>query len=331
MRVVSVPLQSLRSMVTRPVSRFAARKAPLGSQPTRAELAVLRAVTYASLFQYPLTPAEARRTLVGCALSDTELMALFRSSAFLQARLDYRRGLFVPAGRAGWIEERSAREARSLALIAAHRRFLNVLCAIPFVRLMAVSGSLAHLNATRDADLDLFVITAGPRVWSVTATIVVAAKLMGCRKTVCANFVVADSDLAIEPPDEFSANQIIHLRPIAGAGAYREFLDANPFVRATYPNFDPREKRAWPFQPSRWAARVKRALEIALAIPSGLIEAACRGAYGWYLRRKIRRWRSPDQVRLTPTQMKLHGNSHRQDIAHKFEQALQALALRQRQ
>lgn len=284
---------------------------------------MLRAVTYASLFQYPLTPAEARRTLVGCELSETELMALYRSSVFLQDRLDYRRGLFVPVGCAEWVEERGAREARSLDLIAAHRRFLNVLCAIPFVRLMAVSGSLAHLNATSDADLDLFVITKGPRVWSVTATIVVLAKLMGCRKTVCANFVVADSDLAIEPPDEFSANQIIHLRPVAGADAYRDFLDANPFVRDTYPNFDPREKRTWPFRPSPWAARFKRVLETMFAIPSGVIEAICRGAYGRYLRQKVRSWRSPNQVRLTRTQMKLHGNSHRQDIMRRFEQALQ--------
>lgn len=284
---------------------------------------MLRAVTYASLFQYPLTPAEARRTLVGCTFSETELMALYRSSTFLRDRLDYRHGFFVPAGRTEWVEERAAREARSRRVIAAHRRFLNILCAIPFVRLMAVSGSLAHLNATSDADLDLFVITKGPRVWSVTATIVVLAKLMDCRKTVCANFVVADSDLAIEPQDEFSANQIIHLRPVSGAGAYRDFLAANPFVREIYPNFDSREKRAWPFTPSPWAARIKRALETMLAIPSGVVEVMCRGAYGWYLRRKVQGWRSPDQVRLTRTQMKLHGNSHRQDITRRFEQALQ--------
>jgi hypothetical protein len=110
---------------------------------------------------------------------------------------------------------------------------------------------------------------------------------------------------------------------VAGADAYRDFLDANPFVRETYPNFDPREKRAWPFRPVPWAARVKRVLETTLAIPSGVIEAMCRGAYGWYLRRKVRSWRSPDQVRLTRTQLKLHGNSHRQDIMRRFEQALQ--------
>ena len=329
-RVVSVLLRNLQDEVTGPVSRFAERKAVPAAVPSRAEAAVLRAVTYASLFQYPLTPAETRRTLVGCRLSETGLMALYRSSAFLQARLDYRGGFFVPAGRESWVHERAAREARSLRLIDEHRRFLNVLSAIPYVRLLAISGSLAHLNATRHADLDLFVITRGPRVWSITTVIVLAAKLMGCRRTVCANFVVSDRDLAVGPPDEFSANQIIHLCPIVGAEAHREFLDANPFVQATYPNFDSREKRAWPFTPAPWAGRIKRVLEWAFAIPSSAVEAICRAAYGWYLRRKVRHWASPDQVRLTNTHLKLHGNSHRQAIKERFAVAVRRAVLSQK-
>jgi len=297
---------------------------PFAAVPSVAEMSVLRAVIYASLFQFPLTPVEARRTLVGCALSEIELMALYRQSGFLQKRLDYRRGYFVPAGRGEWVVERADREARSRRFIDANRRVLNVLCAIPFVRLLAISGSLAHLNAPRDADLDLFVITRGQRAWSVSAAIVVLSKLMGCRAIVCANFVVTDTDMSIEPRDEFSANQTIHLRPVIGADAYREFLDANPFVRTVYPNADSCEQPLWPFTPSLWAARIKRVLETALVIPSRTIEAICRGAYGWHLRRKVQNWASPDQVRLTRTQLKLHGNSHRQAIRKRFDTAVRA-------
>lgn len=293
--------------------------APALDPPSTEEAAVLRAVTYASLFEFPLTPAEVRRSLVHCVLSETELMALYRCSRFLQGRVTYRQGVFVPAGSEAWIAMRATRESQSRALIAAHGRILHVLCAMPFVRLLAVSGSLAHLNASRDGDVDLFVITRGARVWSVTTAIVVIAKLMGCRKTVCANFVVSDTDMVIAPQDEFSANQILHLRTIAGAEAYRKFLEENPFVRDTYRNFDPREKRPWPFTPSPWAARIKRVLEFALTIPSKPIEWTCRIGYGWYLRRKLNGWASPDQVRMTKTQLKLHGNSHRESIRRKFE------------
>lgn len=231
----------------------------------------------------------------------------------------------MPAGQSAWVAERALREGRSLRMIARRARFLNALCAMPFIRLVAVSGSLAHLNATDDADLDLFIITKGPRVWSVTAATVVLAKLMRCRQAVCANFVVSDEDLVIQPQDEFSANQILHLRPVIGADAYREFLDANPFVRAMYPNFDPRERSAWPFTPSPWAARVKRVLEFVCSLPSHAFEASCRVTYGWYLRRKVRTWASPEQVRLTRTQLKLHGHSHRQAIQRRFAEATAAI------
>lgn len=295
------------------------------AEPSAAEAAVLRAVTYASLFQFPMTCAEARRTLVGLEISEFELMSLYRQSGFLQRRIEYRQGVFVLVGHDDWIEERAGREARSLRLIASHRRFLNVLCAMPFIRLLAISGSLAHMNASRDADLDLFVITRGPRVWTVTAMIVGLSKLMGFRRSVCANFVVSDTDMTIAPQDEFSANQIVHLRPVLGADTYRAFLDANPFVRATYPNFDPRERRVFPFTASPRCASIKRVLETMLSPVSGLLEAAIRGPYGWYLRRKVRRWASPDQVRLTPTQLKLHGNSHRHAIQAEFDRACERI------
>lgn len=321
---MSATLRAVHIDVTRPESRFAERKPqPSANSPSPAELAVLRAVTYAGLFQFPLTPAEARRTLVGCALSETSLMALYRASEFLQARVEYRKGFFVPVGRGDWIVERVGREARSLRLIRAHKRFLNVLCTVPFIRLLAVSGSLAHLNATRDADLDLFIVTSGPRVWSVTVAVVLLAKVMGCRKTVCANFTVSDWDLVVKPQDEFAANQIIHLRPVIGAEAYREFLEANSFARMVYPGFDVREQVKWPFAPARWTFAVKRALTVLSWLPAGVVETACRVGYRWHLRRKISRWPSPDQVQLTRTQLKLHGNSHRATIAKKFDEALQ--------
>ena len=322
MAVVTVLLRTLRDEVTPSVSRFAPRKPEVDAQPSPEELAVLRAVTYASLFEFPMTPAETRRTVVGCTISETELMALYRRSDFLRHRLHYSQGYFVPVGCEEWIDLRAERGVSSLALIERHRRFLHVLCALPFVSLAAVSGSLAHLNATRDSDLDLFVITRGAHVWTVTAAIVVISKLMGCRGTVCANYVVADSDLAVGQQDEFAANQIVHVRPLTGAAAYRAFLEANPFTRSIYPNFDPRERRPFPFVPAGWTSTIKQILEALLILPAPAIEAAVRVPYGWYLRRKVRRWASPDQVRLTRTQLKLHGYSHRDAIGRRFDAAL---------
>ena len=43
--------------------------------------------------------------------------------------------------------------------------------------------------------------------------------------------------MAIEPADLFSANQIIHLRPITGHDVFRRFVEANPFVQRVLSEF----------------------------------------------------------------------------------------------
>jgi hypothetical protein len=60
-----------------------------------------------------------------------------------------------------------------------------------------------------------------------------------------------------------------------------------------------------------------------LAWPSYPVEALCRSAYGWYLRRRSAGWRSPGQVRLERDALKLHTQSHRQSILDRFERAVE--------
>jgi hypothetical protein len=285
---------------------------------TAAEVAILRAILYASIFDFPLSLEELRRAL-SCPIALDDLRRIMARSRFLQSRVEQRNGWCVPAGRTDLIDRRLAREAQSRRFLATNRRLLDVACALPFTRLIAISGSLAHLNADADADLDLFVITRGPHVWTVTLLLVLAAKLLRRRNVVCANFVLADSHLALEQHDLYTASQVLHLRPVTGAEGYAAFVDANPFVRRWYPNADAQPAPEFPLPAAGWLRRMKRPLEALLSWPSGLIERFCRRAYGWHLRRVGARWQSPDQVRLDPCCLKLHTNSHRAAVLDRFE------------
>jgi hypothetical protein len=292
---------------------------PAGA-PTRLEAAILDAVLYAAVFEFPLTPAEVHRALLGVERPADEVRRACEGSAWLRARLDRRDGLIFPRGRECWVAQRRAREARSRAFLQAHRPVLRLFCALPFVRLLALSGSLAHLNGGADADLDLFIVTRGRRVWCVTLAIVLLAKLLRRRRIVCANFVLADSRLALEQQDLFAASQAIHLKPLVGGDALRVFLDANPFVAALYPN-----ARAWPTlpieaKPGAALRRLKRALEVSLAVPSMIAEPLCRWAYGRHLRREVAHATSPEQVRLGVDVLKLHTRSHRRPVLERYDE-----------
>jgi hypothetical protein len=293
---------------------------------TTREIAIARSVVYASLFDYPLTLEQLHYALIESDQTRPEILAVYEGSALLQDIIEYRDGFFFPRGRGELIAERRRREARSDLFLAQHRLALRLICALPFTRLVALSGSIAHRNLEPNGDLDLFIVTRGPRVWTVTVMLLVMTRLLRRRRTICANFLVADSHLAVDQPDLFTANQIIHLQPIAGGAMIERLRAANPFVGQCYPNSGTR----LPQPPlvdarSRGLALVQRALEAVLRLPSPLVERACREAYAWHLRRRANSWRSPDQVRLQSDYLKLHTRSHRHAVLDRFQATVDTL------
>ena len=285
------------------------------------EQAFLESVIYASLFDYPVTLAQLREGLIRQAATESELARCYASSLLLQATVEWAEPYYFPRGRRDLLETRRRREAGSRQLLADLAKPMALMTAMPFVRMVALSGSLAHLNAEGEADLDLFVVTRPGRVWSVTVTALAIARLFGWRARLCLNYVVSERALMVGPADLFCANQIVYLRPVCGHSTYLAFLESNRFVERFYPNFQPRRSSA---RDSTW---MRRAVEHALdwtAAP--LYERLCRLIYGGHLRRRAHTWRSRDQVRLDRECLKLHTHSHRREVMEQFEQALEDAA-----
>ena len=288
---------------------------------TPEERAIAESVLFASLFDYPLTLAELRRTLIGSLQTPTRILARHAASERLQAIVGTRDGFFFPRARPELVDVRRTRERYSRALLRRHRRFLQLAAAMPYVRLVALSGSAAHLNVEDGGDLDLFVVTRGAHAWSVTVGLILLAKALRCRRVICANYVMADTRLEADDCDLFTASQLLHLKPLSGPQAHHALLAANPFVFDFYPNASiaippPDTPRV------RLAHRVKRAVEAVCAVPAWALEGCCRVAYGGYLRAQATEWASPDQVRLERDRLKLHTRSHRRRVLDTFTHAM---------
>jgi hypothetical protein len=297
--------------------------AAVSFQPlTRArERAFLQSVLYAALFDYPLTVQQLREALIGQRADEAMLLDWYAQSAYLQSAVEYDNGHFFPRGRRDLLDRRARREATSRRLLETLAAPLNLISRLPFVRMVALSGSLAHLNGDADADLDLFVITAPRRVWTVTVAALALARLCGWRQRLCLNYVVSERALWVAPADLFSANQIVHLQPIAGHTSYLRFLDANRFVERFYPNFRPRPTAC------EATPALSRGVEVLLNCSVGaLLEWACRLVYQSHLRARAHSWLSRDQVRLERECLKLHTTSHRHDVMTRFERDVEAAA-----
>jgi hypothetical protein len=306
--------------------------------PDRAqERAFLQAVVYAGLFEYPLTPAQLRETLIGARAGDEDVVAWYRASERLQEAVEYGGGYFFPRGRRDLIVQRARREEVSRRLLDEFSRPLALVARMPFVRMVALSGSLAHLNAEADADLDLFVVTSARRVWTVALATVLLTRLLGWRRRLCLNYIVSERAMWVAPADLFSANQIVHLQPVTGEPVYRRFLETNRFVARFYPNFSPRPLARFGRNiesavrgggdgvppAARAAEAMRRLVERVLNwTVAPLAEPVCRWSYRAYLLRRAHTWTSRDQVRLEPECLKLHTSSHRREVMERFERAL---------
>ncbi len=290
------------------------------------EAALLHSVVYASIFSYPLTAEE----VCYCApsrLDPGQVSRILRESPRLRRLIEEGGGYFYPSGRRAWVRLRRLRERHSLRILRRNRRALQLIAALPATRLVALSGSIAHLNNSRGGDVDLFLVTRGARVWSVAVATLLLARLFRRRREICFNYLLSDRRWRLEREDLFGANQLIHLRPIAGFEACRELLRDNPSVRQLYPAAfagGPRQP-GWlrMLAPSPWMLRLKRGLEpLALRAPGAVLEWCCRRMYGGYLRRQAHGWTSPDEVRLEREVLKLHTESHRREVLRRFEEAL---------
>ena len=193
------------------------------------ELAILKTVLYASIFDYPLTLEDLHSSLLEATLTEETILAEYRSSETLQKVIEFREGFFFPGGRFNLVEKRQRRQIASRSLLDRNCWVLKLICAIPNTRLVALSGSVAHANAELDSDIDLFIVTRKGCVWGVAVSALLLTKMLGYRRMVCCNLVLSETRLKIDQEDLFTANQIGHLKPLA---RYQTSLPRGKLVRA---------------------------------------------------------------------------------------------------
>ena len=295
------------------VSSLSGSASDLGMGPTDhlapLELAVVEALTYADLFDWPLTPAEIHRYLPVPARPDEVGVAL--ASPRLRGRASIVDGLAVLAGREQLAAERRRRSAISARLWPSAVRSARVVASLPFVRLVAISGSLAVGAAESGADVDLFVVTEAGRVWltrGMTVGVVRLAALRGVR--LCPNYLLAESALELPERDLFTAHELLQMVPVAGGATYRALLDRNAWSRAFLPNHG---GQPVPADGRRGLPRraVERALRLSLFDPAERLEMRRAGA-------RLSRGATSGEQRFDESACKGHFGEHRRRSLEAF-------------
>jgi predicted nucleotidyltransferase len=128
---------------------------------------------------------------------------------------------------------------KAAELIAIAQKVSNLLIRFPYVRGIAISGSLSKNFADENSDIDLFIITAPNRLWIARTLMHLFKKLTylaNKQDYFCMNYYVDEQGLEIVEKTIYTAIEIVTLIPLQGDTQFEQFYLSNSWTRDYLPN-----------------------------------------------------------------------------------------------
>ena len=219
---------------------------------------ILATLTYYDILDVPLTFFEVHKFLINPArltrMPVQEPITLGQVHEELQGLLksglvESRDGFYMLPGRQRLYDLRIDREKISAAKWKKLLRLAKWFQAVPYLRGVFASGSMALGNTDRDSDFDVLAVTAGRRLYTCRVFLSLAASIFGARRKrfdsvapdkFCFNHYIADDALAIRHESLFNAQTYIHLKPVLVSGElFEDFYASNLWLNKYVYNFRP--------------------------------------------------------------------------------------------
>jgi len=198
---------------------------------------ILATLAYFDIFNYPLTSGEIYLFLKNrCGQSEYEdalkcligSRSIYRFDRFYSLKND-------PT----LITRRHEGNKKAAELIKIAGGVSDMLIKFPYVRGIAISGSLSKNFADENSDIDLFIITAPNRLW-IARTLMHAFKkltfLVNKQDYFCMNYYIDEQELEIVEKTIYTAIEIVTLMPLQGDAQFERFYSANAWTRNYLPN-----------------------------------------------------------------------------------------------
>lgn len=212
---------------------------------------ILATLAYFDLFKYPLTSGEIYLFLKSKHhQADFELALRY----LVAHRSVYQFGnLYSLKNDHSLTTRRYNGNQKAAELIKIAHKIGDWLIRFPYVRGIAISGSLSKNYADEHSDIDLFIITAKNRLW-IARTLMHAFKkltfLVNKQDYFCMNYYIDEAQLEIREKTIYTAVEVVTLIPLQGDTVMERFYAANSWTRQYLPNKIMRISSAKPLKPS---------------------------------------------------------------------------------
>lgn len=204
----------------------------------KAELTILKTLAYFDIFDYPLTEKEIKNFL-DSPLTDDEFRSALEELVLSKTVFRFAEFYFLHDD-PFTVERRLAGNRRAQKLIWKAEKIGRFLHQFPYVRAVAISGSLSKGYAEEKADIDFFIITKANRLWISRTCLHLFKKLtflVGRQDLYCMNYFIDEDVLTIQEKNIYTATEIVTLYPVSGSSVIRGFFDANEWVEEWLPEY----------------------------------------------------------------------------------------------
>ena len=192
---------------------------------------------YFVIFQYPLTAHEIHQFFPVRANPGEITRALEELTS--EGKIYSADGYYLPENNVSWIQERHASNKRAYDLLARSGKYVRLIASCPFVRGIAISGSLSKFSATDNPDIDYFIITGSDRLWIARSLLHLFKKLTfitGHQHYFCMNYFVDMKALEITHTNRYSAIEMATLLPVYNASLIGQLYRENLWIHDYLPN-----------------------------------------------------------------------------------------------
>jgi hypothetical protein len=249
-----------------------------------ARTGLLLTVAYSDVFNYAMTLEEIQRYLVGASASMNEVRQLVWEETHQAHRLSQQGEVVCLAGREELFNTRRRRQAIARGRWVAARAYGRILAGLPFVRMVAVTGSLAMDNADAGGDIDYLVVTSAGRLWLCRAMTILVVRWAAQRgERLCPNYLISQDNLESRPQNLYNAHELAHMVPLNNLELYQHMRAINLWTGWYLPNANSAPKHTQPEATTRWMQPIQRLGEACL---SGRIGERLEA---WEMERKIAR------------------------------------------
>ncbi|MFA5926280.1 MAG: hypothetical protein WC831_05130 [Parcubacteria group bacterium] len=214
---------------------------------------ILSTLIYYNILDFPLTSFEIWKYLTAAKgdagekkkVSLGDIYGVLESGK-LGNRIEEYRGFYFLRGRKKLVGIRIQNDKNSIEKLKISEKVAWWLRFAPFVRMVAVTGTLAMKNTEPESDIDYFIILKKGRIFTGRLLVTAMAHILGRRRhgrkiknRICLNYYIADNSLEIKRQDLFAANEYTFVFPLYGFYLFRKFLAENAgWIRKYKPNWE---------------------------------------------------------------------------------------------